>query len=118
MAHTRLIKDLDFIGISKKKSLGALGFKDESAGKVRVFAMVDCWTQWVMSPLLGQLSKLLGQIPQDGTNNQLAPLRKLLRDFPQGPYFCYDLKSATDRIPVSLQEIILGQIIGKELAEL
>jgi hypothetical protein len=25
--------------------LGRLGLKDEPAGKVRVFAMVDCWTQ-------------------------------------------------------------------------
>jgi len=25
--------------------LGKLGFKEEPAGKVRVFAMVDCWTQ-------------------------------------------------------------------------
>lgn len=26
-------------------SLGRLGFKSEAAGKVRVFAMVECWTQ-------------------------------------------------------------------------
>jgi len=26
-------------------SLGKLGFKEEAAGKIRVFAMVDCWTQ-------------------------------------------------------------------------
>ena len=25
--------------------IGKLGFKPEAAGKVRVFAMVDCWTQ-------------------------------------------------------------------------
>jgi hypothetical protein len=26
-------------------SIGKLGFKLEAAGKVRVFAMVECWTQ-------------------------------------------------------------------------
>jgi hypothetical protein len=26
-------------------SIGRLGLKQEAAGKVRVFAMVDCWTQ-------------------------------------------------------------------------
>lgn len=25
--------------------IGKLGFKEEAAGKIRVFAMVDCWTQ-------------------------------------------------------------------------
>lgn len=30
-------------------SLGKLGFKEEAAGKVRVFAMVDPWTQWIMA---------------------------------------------------------------------
>jgi len=25
--------------------IGKLGFKSEPAGKVRVFAMVECWTQ-------------------------------------------------------------------------
>lgn len=25
--------------------IGKLGFKAEAAGKIRVFAMVDCWTQ-------------------------------------------------------------------------
>lgn len=28
-----------------KLSIGKLGFKLEAAGKVRVFAMVECWTQ-------------------------------------------------------------------------
>jgi hypothetical protein len=28
--------------------VGKLGFKLEAAGKVRVFAMVECWTQWLL----------------------------------------------------------------------
>jgi len=31
--------------IGTYRSLGKLGFKLEAAGKVRVFAMVECWTQ-------------------------------------------------------------------------
>jgi hypothetical protein len=37
--------DFDFSTIGKKKHIGSLGFVEEAAGKVRVFAMVDCWTQ-------------------------------------------------------------------------
>jgi hypothetical protein len=38
-------KDFDFSTLGKKKHIGSLGFVEEAAGKVRVFAMVDCWTQ-------------------------------------------------------------------------
>jgi len=34
-----------FSKYAKLGSLGRLGFKNEAAGKVRVFAMVDCFTQ-------------------------------------------------------------------------
>jgi hypothetical protein len=31
--------------------LGQLALKEEAAGKIRVFAMVDIWTQSVLKPL-------------------------------------------------------------------
>jgi hypothetical protein len=34
-----------YTSASRVSPLGKLGLKDEPAGKVRVFAMVDCWTQ-------------------------------------------------------------------------
>jgi hypothetical protein len=40
---------------AEKKSLftglGQLALKEEAAGKIRVFAMVDIWTQSVLKPL-------------------------------------------------------------------
>jgi hypothetical protein len=33
------------------KNSGKLGFKEEAAGKLRVFALVDCFTQWALKPL-------------------------------------------------------------------
>jgi len=57
--------------------LGGLGLKEEAAGKVRVFALVDPWTQWLMDPLFRAISHLLSQFPQDGTDNQVAPLDRL-----------------------------------------
>jgi hypothetical protein len=54
-----------------------LGFKQEAAGKVRVFAMVDAWTQFLLGPLHSSLFKLLKTFPTDGTFDQLAPIRRL-----------------------------------------
>lgn len=110
--------DFDFSTLGKKKHIGSLGFVEEAAGKVRVFAMVDCWTQWLLDPLMSLQSSLLEKIPQDGTKSQLSPLNRLLKRYPKGPFYCYDLKSATDRLPISLQVIILKYLIGDTLADL
>lgn len=97
--------------------LGKLGFKEEPAGKVRVFAIVDPITQWMLKPLHDQIFKLLAQIPQDGTFDQMAPLERLMKSVPLGdPIFSYDLSAATDRLPVSLQEHLLSAFIGRDAA--
>jgi len=57
--------------------LGKLSIKAEAAGKVRVFAMVDPWTQWALRPLHLNLFKVLSRLPMDGTFNQLAPLARI-----------------------------------------
>lgn len=59
---------------SEEICLGRLGFKEEAAGKVRVFAMVDAWTQWSLSPLHDGIFSALRKLPMDGTFNQMAPL--------------------------------------------
>lgn len=59
-------------------TIGKLGFKDEAAGKVRVFAMVECWTQWLLGPLHDFLFHLLSKLPSDGTFDQFKPVNRLL----------------------------------------
>jgi len=90
--------------------LGKLGMKEEP-GKVRVFAMVDWWTQTVLSPfhhaIIGKLSKL----PMDGTMDQdraVAEGREMLSKRKFGASF--DLSAATDRLPVSLQAMLVDAI--------
>jgi hypothetical protein len=95
--------------------LGKLGFKEEAAGKVRVFAMVDCFTQWLMRPLHRLIMAVLRYIPQDGTYDQLAPVRKLLRSR-KGAFWSFDLSAATDRLPVEIQRWLLSPALG-ELAD-
>jgi hypothetical protein len=46
---------------------------------------------------------LLLKIPQDGTYDQLSPIRRLLKTR-KGGFYSYDLSSATDRLPILVQE--------------
>lgn len=95
------VKDLHLSG-----PLGKLSFKEEAAGKLRVFAIVDCFTQWLLYPLHKLIFKVLRNIPMDGTFDQLAPLNRLL-DLKCTELYSLDLTAATDRLPVDLQKEIL-----------
>lgn len=89
----------------------------EAAGKVRVFAIVDAWTQSLLSPLHRALFALLRQIPQDGTFDQLAPVKKL-HERKLKEMFSFDLSAATDRLPIALQTDILALLFkNRETAE-
>jgi hypothetical protein len=107
-----------FDAIRKKKplTLGALALKVEAAGKVRVFAIVDAWTQSLLKPLHNLLFEILRNIPQDGTFDQYAPLRLLVEK--KLPYLgSFDLSAATDRLPIDLQVDILSSLFCRELGE-
>lgn len=104
---------------SRIPSLGRLGFKREAGGKVRVFAIIDYWTQSLLLPLHDWLFSILREIPQDGTfDHEAAVYRFRDRIGPGRKVYSYDLSAATDRLPLILQVEILGQIIGKRLATL
>jgi hypothetical protein len=49
----------------------------------------------------------------DGTFDQLAPLRRL---FNSDELYSLDLTAATDRLPVVLQEGLLGQLLSPKIA--
>jgi len=98
-----------------KLPLGKLGFKHEAAGKMRVFAMVDPITQWVLNPLHEFLFSVLAKHKMDGTFNQLSPLKEI----PWGtvPIYSYDLSAATDRLPIELQKRLLSFLFSKRMAD-
>jgi hypothetical protein len=58
--------------------------------------------------------KILGKLKTDCTYNQGAFSSMLP---PSGPYYCFDLSAATDRMPLLLQVKVLTEVIGKERAE-
>lgn len=101
-------------------NVGQLSRKQEAAGKVRVFAMVDIWTQSIMSPLHKMLSAFLGSLPNDGTADQVASWKRAAqKSMVSNCSFGYDLSAATDRLPVSLQQDILSAIgMGDDIARL
>lgn len=104
-----ITKELGFsLNPYKDQALGKLSLKKEAAGKVRVFAMVDPITQWLLAPLHKFLFSILRKIPMDGTFNQLKPVYRLLRKPGIKKYFSLDLSAATDRLPVSIQQELLN----------
>jgi hypothetical protein len=59
---------------------------------------------------------ILAGIPQDGTKDQLRPLKELLRRDPAS-LFSLDLSAATDRLPLWLEKAVLGGFTGQEFSE-
>lgn len=106
--------------------LGRLGFKEEPAGKLRVFAMVDPFTQWLFQGLHSSLFQLLSLIRQDGTFDQVRPIYQLfawkrrteLKTRSSISLYSFDLSSATDRIPIVLQKTLLAPFLTSWGAEL
>jgi len=100
--------------------IGKLGLKVEPAGKIRVFAMVDPFTQWALKPLHTAIQRILKQIPTDATFNQLGRVEAFntyLLEHKITEVYSYDLTAATDRLPVQLQEIIVALLFGENFAQ-
>lgn len=101
-----------------KTSIGKLHAKEEAAGKVRIFAIVDAWTQWALYPLHKIIFSILRRIEQDGTFDQMAPIRLLQSKVDSGlvkSLYSLDLTAATDRMPILVQIGILQELVGDSM---
>jgi hypothetical protein len=103
--------DSEWCGGQEQFDVGKLSVVEEP-GKKRIVAMVDIWTQWLLYPLHRFIfDKVLGLIPQDGTFDQAKPVKDLLErasKVGRTHFWSYDLSAATDRLPISLQVLVLG----------
>jgi len=100
------------------QGLSQFAIKYEAAGKIRLFALVDSITQSVMSPLHDMLFNLLRVIPNDGTFDQDASIkRSQQKAIKAGKAYSFDLTAATDRLPAIVTANILSGITGKDIAE-
>jgi hypothetical protein len=101
-----------------KKSFSGTGLsqfaiKEEAAGKVRVFALLDSITQSILAPLHDYLFEILKIIPNDGTFDQDASVKRSSEKYTKyGIAYSFDLSSATDRLPARLTAAILESLIN------
>jgi len=99
--------------------IGQLSFKEEAAGKLRVFAMVDVITQSLLYPLHKSLFDLFKKFPNDGTHDQSkAFTRALEKSVTYNCSYGFDLSSATDRLPITIQSHILNTLTKSVLGDL
>lgn len=90
-----------------------LAFFSDKETKTRTIAIMDYWSQTILRPLHNRINSYLKKIKTDCTFNQ-DHFQSCLRD--SGPYYSLDLKSATDRMPIDFQQIIVQWIVGQKKA--
>jgi hypothetical protein len=99
-------------------SWGQLSLKEEAAGKLRVFAVIDTISQSILKPLHDALFSLLRKIPNDGTFDQVASIKRSQSKATQyGCAFSFDLTAATDRLPADLSDHIISQFYGVNVGQ-
>jgi hypothetical protein len=91
-----------------------ISYFSDKEGKTRVIAILDYWSQTALKPYHDVLMNILKGIRTDCTFNQ-DHFRAVLPS--TGPYFSFDLKNATDRVPISLQKRVIESIWGARKAE-
>lgn len=100
-------------GVGPGLGLSQFAIKEEAAGKLRLFALMDSITQSVMRPLHDLMFSILRRIPNDGTFDQDASIaRSQEKAVRAGCAYSYDLTAATDRLPVILTAFIFTTIVG------
>lgn len=91
----------------------------EGGCKNRVIALGDYFTQEALKETHHFLFKWLRKQPEDGTFRQDNTAKLVRTALNEGrPVFCFDLTSATDRLPLNIQEEVMSRFIGKEKANL
>jgi hypothetical protein len=99
----------------KTYPVGKLSLKEEPAGKLRIFAICDWWTQVLFSPLHTAMEKVLKSLPQDATFDQEGRTKEFAsRGYEQ--FWSFDLKSATDLIPNVLYVPMMTALLGSKEA--
>nr|UJQ92591.1 MAG: putative RNA-dependent RNA polymerase [Mitoviridae sp.] len=93
-----------------------LHFIFEKGNKVRTIAIVDWWTQELLTPLHHSIANILKTFENDGTFSQdkVSERVKNWTSFSNLDLYSLDLTAATDRLPIKLQERILSVLVGND----
>jgi hypothetical protein len=93
--------------------LSQFAFKEEAAGKLRIFAILDSISQSILRPLHDYLFEILKNIPNDGTFDQESSVKRSTEKLQMyGIAYSFDLSAATDRLPVSLTASIFERLLN------
>lgn len=100
------------VGMIHPLRMGKLSTVYDQAGKARVVAITNWWIQLALKPLHDSIFASLRKWSDiDGTFDQGKPLLRLYKDRdPRYKFSCFDLSSATDRLPITLQVDILNAL--------
>nr|AHF48631.1 RNA-dependent RNA polymerase [Sclerotinia sclerotiorum mitovirus 15] len=101
----------------KSDSLRKISIKEDREGKCRPFAIFDYWSQLTLTPLHDWIYNQLRNIPNDCTFDQHKGVDKMNQIRSRKWFYSYDLKSATDRFPVLLQERVLSLLFNADYAK-
>jgi len=93
---------------------GRLAALPEAAGKVRIIAIVDSWSQTYLTPIHDFLFKILRKVPCDATFDQQGAVSSFAEKGLKNLY-SYDLSQATDTIPWTLYQVLMEPVFGKEI---
>jgi len=103
-----------FPEIVLKDSFRKITVVEDKELKNRVIAIFDYWSQACLKPFHAFVMDALKRIKSDCTFDQMSYKEKILSE--SGPFYSFDLKSATDLMPVSLQVKLVEKILGREKA--
>lgn len=91
----------------KMGTVGKISPIFEAAGKVRLVAITDHWTQRICAPFHSWIEGILRALPSDCTFDQEGGLKRYIKKCLLTQY-SFDLSAATDRIPRSLYTTLFG----------
>lgn len=93
---------------------GRIHALEEWGGKTRLVAIMDYWTQTLLTPLHNTINYFVRRLEQDGTFNQ-DKIAKTVRGWTLSKDLSvnsFDLTAATDRIPIDIQVDMLAYLFG------
>jgi hypothetical protein len=114
LVRTARIPSVDAPGTSKLL-LGRIHTFEEWGGKTRHVAIIDYWTQLVLTPLHDTIFHFLRLLSTDATHDQDEACRVIQAwtMHKESELNSFDLTAATDRLPIGLQTDVLGVLLGK-----
>lgn len=100
--------------LPKSVATGKISLASERAGKTRLFAIGDYWSQNSLQTLHDWLMKILRSIPTDGTYDQGAAFERI-QSKKVSYMVSYDISKFTCRVPLSLQTAMLSYYTSHDL---